>query len=171
MSQTTSAALSASLDDIASWPGDASGKALLFSASLNDAFVEALEVLVSVWKSRSPHLCDYKEQLKTLTTRVRAFVTALLHCKECVLMKFSRKSSKMLSNSMVEPSRYQESMLANETAKTIRLRALKSITDGRCTFKYLDVCLEQLRERFTAHSATAYGLSILLPACVIDADI
>jgi len=134
VSQTTSAALSASLDDIASWPGDASGKALLFSASLNDAFVEALEVLVSVWKSRSPHLCDYKEQLKTFTTRVRAFVTALLHCKECVLMKFSRKSSKMLSNSMVEPSRYQESTLANETVKTIRLIALKSITDGRCTF-------------------------------------
>jgi len=38
-------------------------------------------------------------------------------------------------------------------------------------FSYLDVCLEQLRERFTAHTATAYGLSSLLPACVIDADI
>ena len=45
-----------------------------------------------------------------------------------------RKSSKMLSNSMVEPSRYQESTFANETVKTIRLIALKSITDGRCTF-------------------------------------
>ena len=31
--------------------------------------------------------------------------------------------------------------------------------------------LEQLRERFTAHTATAYCLSSLLPACVIDADI
>ena len=37
----------ASLDDIALWPGDANGKPLLFSASLNDAFVVALEVLVS----------------------------------------------------------------------------------------------------------------------------
>ena len=40
-------AICASLDDIALWPGDASGKTLLFSASLNDAFVVALEVLVS----------------------------------------------------------------------------------------------------------------------------
>ena len=38
-------------------------------------------------------------------------------------------------------------------------------------FPYLDVCLEQLRERFTAHSATVYGLSSLLPTYVIDADV
>jgi len=38
-------------------------------------------------------------------------------------------------------------------------------------YPYLDVCLEQLRERFTAHTATAEGLSSLLPACVIDAKI
>ena len=38
-------------------------------------------------------------------------------------------------------------------------------------FPYLDVCLEQLRERSTAHPATVYGLSSLLPAYVIDADI
>ena len=38
-------------------------------------------------------------------------------------------------------------------------------------FPYLDVCLEQLRESFTAHPATVYGLSSLLPAYVIDADI
>ena len=31
--------------------------------------------------------------------------------------------------------------------------------------------LEQLRERFTAHHATVYGLSSLLPDRVIDADI
>ena len=36
---------------------------------------------------------------------------------------------------------------------------------------YLDICLEQLRERFTAHSATVYGLIGLLPAYVINADI
>ena len=35
-------------------------------------------------------------------------------------------------------------------------------------FPYLDVCLEQLRERFTAHPATVYGLRSLLPAYVID---
>ena len=38
-------------------------------------------------------------------------------------------------------------------------------------FPYLDVCLEQLRERFIAHSATVYGSSGLLPAYVINADI
>ena len=38
-------------------------------------------------------------------------------------------------------------------------------------FPYLDVCLEQLRERFTAHPATVYGLSSLLSAYVIDPDI
>ena len=38
-------------------------------------------------------------------------------------------------------------------------------------FPYLDVCLEQLPERFTAHPATVYGLSSLLRAYVIDADI
>ena len=38
-------------------------------------------------------------------------------------------------------------------------------------FPYMDVCLEQLRERFTTHPATVYGLSSLLPAYVIDADI
>ena len=38
-------------------------------------------------------------------------------------------------------------------------------------FPYLDVCSEQLRERFTAHPATVYGLSSLLPIYVINADI
>ena len=38
-------------------------------------------------------------------------------------------------------------------------------------FPYLDVCLEQLRERLTAHSATVYGSSALLPAYVINTAI
>ena len=38
-------------------------------------------------------------------------------------------------------------------------------------FPYLDVCLEQLLERFTAHPATVYGLSSLLPVYVIHTDI
>ena len=41
-------AVCASLNDLALWPGDANGKALLFFASLYAAFVVALEVLVSV---------------------------------------------------------------------------------------------------------------------------
>ena len=127
-------AVCASLDDIALWPGDANGKALLFFASLNDAFVVVLEARCRFWKSQNPYLCDCKEQLRTFTTRVRAFVTVLLHCRERVLINISRKSSKMLSNSVVQPSRCQESMLANKTVKTIQLIALKSITDGRCTF-------------------------------------
>ena len=47
-------AVCASLDDIALWPGDANEKALLFSASLNHAFVVALEVLVSVLEVTKP---------------------------------------------------------------------------------------------------------------------
>jgi len=47
-------AVCASLDDIESWPGEAIGKALLFSASFNDAFVVALEVLVSVLQVTKP---------------------------------------------------------------------------------------------------------------------
>ena len=35
----------------------------------------------------------------------------------------------------------------------------------------LDVCLEQLRERFTTHSSTVYVLSGFLPDYVINADI
>ena len=38
-------------------------------------------------------------------------------------------------------------------------------------FPYLGVCLEQLREGLTAHTATVYGPSSFLPAHVIDADI
>ena len=47
-------AVCALLDDIALRPGDTNGKALLFSASLNDAFVVALEVLVSVLEVTKP---------------------------------------------------------------------------------------------------------------------
>ena len=50
-------AVCASLDDIALWPGDASGKTLLFCASLNDAFVVALEVLVSDFGSHETPIC------------------------------------------------------------------------------------------------------------------
>ena len=38
-------------------------------------------------------------------------------------------------------------------------------------FPYSNVCSEELRERFTAHPATVYGLSSLLPPYFIDADI
>ena len=74
---------------------------------------------------------------------------------------------------MVQPSRCQESTLANKTVKTIQLLAISAEEYYRRSmyFPYLDVCLEQLRERFTAHPATVYGLSSLLPAHVIDADI
>ena len=37
-------------------------------------------------------------------------------------------------------------------------------------FPYLDNCLEKLRERFTAQTATAYALSNLLPSFAVDAD-
>ena len=37
-------------------------------------------------------------------------------------------------------------------------------------FPYLDICLEQLRERFAAQTVTAYVFSHLLPLYVVDAD-
>ena len=53
-----------SLDNIASWPGNASGKVLLFTTSLNGEFAVALEILVLVLEaikplSRFPY--DYKK--------------------------------------------------------------------------------------------------------------
>ena len=59
-------AVCASLDDIALWPGDANAKTLLFSASLNDAFVVALEVLVSVLEVTKPLSVQLQEAIRDI---------------------------------------------------------------------------------------------------------
>ena len=78
-------ALWASLDNISSWPGDASGKALLFTTSLINEFSVVLEILVSVLDSRNlltvrllnaaqhiysanQNFCDYITTLQELWT-------------------------------------------------------------------------------------------------------
>ena len=73
-------AVCASLDDIALWPGDANGKALLFSASLNDAFVVALEVLVSVLEVTKPlsmRLQEATQDIHNVSESVRDCITTL----------------------------------------------------------------------------------------------
>jgi len=73
-------AVCASLDDIASWTGDASGKALLFSASLNDAFVVALEVLLSVLEVTKPlsvRLQGATQDINNASESVRDCITTL----------------------------------------------------------------------------------------------
>ena len=44
----------ASLDEIASWPGNANGKASLFTAAFNSEFAVALEILTSVLEVTKP---------------------------------------------------------------------------------------------------------------------
>jgi len=70
----------ASLDDIASWPGDASERALLFSASLNDAFVAALEALVSFLEVPKPLSVRFQgatQDIHNASESVRDCITTL----------------------------------------------------------------------------------------------
>ena len=115
-------------------PGDANGKALLFPASLNEAFVVAFEVLVSVLevtKLLSVRLQGAPQDIHNVSESVRDRITTLQGMRTD---KYFKKTLKMLSNSMVQPSRCQESTFAKETVKTIQLIALKSITNGQCAF-------------------------------------
>ena len=73
-------AVCASLDDIALWPGDANDKRLLFSASLNDAFVVVLEVLVSVLEVTKPlslRLQGATQDTHNVSDSVRDCITTL----------------------------------------------------------------------------------------------
>ena len=91
---------------------------------------------------------------------MRAFVTALLHCMKRVLMNIL--SVEQQQGEAVEMPRNRENHSAASFEEYYRRRMY---------FPYLDVSLKKLRERIIAHSATVHGLSGLLPAYVINADV
>ena len=73
-------AVCASLDDIALWPGDANGKALIFSASLSGGFGAAFEVLVPVLevaKLLSVRLQGATQDVLNVSESVRDCITTL----------------------------------------------------------------------------------------------
>jgi len=98
-------AVCASLDDIASWPDGASGKALLFSASLNDAFVVALEVLVSVLEVTKPlsvRLQRATEDIHNASESVRDCITTLQGMRTDEIFKKIFENAKQQHGGTVE---------------------------------------------------------------------
>ena len=164
-------ALWSSLDNIASWPGNASGKASLFMSSLNGEFAVALEILTSVLEVTKPLSVRLQEKARDVhnaSESVRDCITTLQQ------MRSDEKFTKIF-----ETAEQQH----GEKIEMMRINARQSNRDNHPAqnaeeyyrrsmyFPYLDnYCLEQLRERFTAQTATAYTLSNLLPSFVIDAD-
>ena len=161
----------ASLDDIALLPGDANGKALLFSASLNDAFVVALKVLVSVLevtKPLSPRLQGATQDIHNVSESVHDCIITLQEMRTDKYFKKIFKNAEQQHGATVEMPKINacQQNRENHPADSAEEYYRRSMY-----FPYFYVCLEQLRERFTTHPATVYGLSSLLPAYVIDADI
>ena len=164
-------AVCASLDDIVLWSGDVNGKALLFSASLNDAFFVALEVLVSVLEVTKPlslRLQGATQDIHNACESVRDCITTLQGMRTDKYFKKLFKNAEQQHGATVEMPRInaRQQNRENHPANSAEEYYRRSMY-----FPYLDVSLEQLRESFTAHTATVYGLSSLLPACVIDVDI
>ena len=163
-------AVCASLDDIALWPGDANGKTLLLSASLNDAFIVALEVLVSGLEVTNPlsvRLQEATQNIDNVSESVRDCITTLQGMRTDKCFKKIFKTAQQQHGATVEMPRINARQRNREkhsadSAEEYHRRSMY--------FPHLEVCLEQLCERFTAHHATVYGLSSLLPAHVIDAD-
>ena len=133
----------------------------------------ALEVLVSVLEVTKPlsvRLQGATHDIHNVSKSVRDSITTLQEMRTDKYMYFKKifKNSEQQHGATVEMPRInarhrnRENHPANSAAEYYR-RSMY--------FPYLDVCLEQFRERFTAHPATVYGLSSLLPAYVIDADI
>ena len=163
-------AVCALLDDIALWLGDANGKALLFSAYLNDAFVVALEVLLSVLEVTKPlsmRLQGATQDIQNVSESVRDCITTLREMHADKYFKKIFKNAEQQHGATVEMARINARQQNREN------HSADSAEEGNrrlMYFPYLDVCLDQLCERFTAHPATVYDLSSLLPAYVIDAD-
>ena len=159
------------LDDIALWPGDANGKALLFSASLNDAFVVALEVLASVLEVTKPlsvRLQGATQDIHNASESVRDCITTLQGMRSHKYFKKIFENAEQQHGATIEMPRINARLRNGENHPA---DSPEEYYRRSMYFPYLDVCLEQLRESFTAHTATVYGLSSLLPAYVIDADI
>ena len=152
------------------WLDDANGKALLFYASLNDAFVIGLEVLVSVLEITKPlslRLQEATPDIHNTCESVRDCITTLQGMRTDKYFKKIFKNAEQQHCATVEKPRVnaRQQNRENHPANSAEEYYRRSMH-----FPYLDVCLEQLRERFTAHTAIVYGLSSLLPAYVIDAD-
>ena len=160
----------ASLDDIALWPGDANGKSLLFSASLDDAFVVALEVLVSgleVTKPLSVRLQGATQNIDNVSGSVRDCITTLQGMRTDKCFKKIIKNTQQQHGATMEMPRInaRQQNRENHPADSAEKYHRRSMY-----FPHLYVCLEQPRERFTVHHATVYGLSSLLSEHVINAD-
>ena len=161
----------ASLDDIALSPGGANGKPLLISACLNDAFVVAFEVLVSVLEVKKPlflRLQGATQEIHNACESVRDCITTQQGMHTDIYGKKIFKNAEQQHGATVQMPRInaRQQNRENHPANSAEEYYRRSVY-----FPHLDVCLEQLRERFTAHTATVYGLSSLLPAYVIDPDI
>ena len=160
----------ASLDDIALWPGDANGKGLLFFASLNDAFVVALEALVSVLEVTKPlslRLKGATQDIHNVSESVRDCITTLEGMRTDKCFKEIFKNAEQQHGATVEMPRINARQRNRESHPA---DSAEEFYRRLMYFPYLDVCLELLRERFTAHPATVYGLSSLQPAYAIVAD-
>ena len=143
----------------------------LFSASLSDAFVVALEVLVSVLKVTKPlsvRLQRATKDIYNMSESVRNCITTLQGMRTNKYLKKICKNAEQQHGAAVEMPRINARQRNRENHP---VDSAKEYYRRSMYFPYLDVCLEQLRERPTAHPATVYGLSSLLPAYVIDADI
>ena len=152
-------AVCASLDDIAVWPGDANGKALLFSASLNDASVVALEVLVSVLEVTKPlslRLQGATQDIHYACESVRDCITTLQGMRADKYFKKIFKNAEQQHGAAVEMPRIN---VCQRNRENHPANSAEEYYRRSMCFPYLDVCLEQLREMFTAHPATVYRLS------------
>ena len=156
-----------SLDDIALWSDDANETALVFSASLGDAFVVARKVLVSVLDVTKP----LSVRLQGVAQNIHSVSESVRDCKECVLINAvfqENLNAKQQCGARVEMPRINAHQGNREKDSA---DSAEEYYRRLMYFPFLDVCLKQLRQRFTGHPATIYGLSSLLSAYVINADI
>ena len=163
-------ALLVSLNDIASWPDSASGKASLFINSLNGEFTVALEILASVLEVTKPlsvRLQETGQDIHNASDSVRDCETALQEMRSNHnFTKIFQAAEQQYGQTIEVPRRNSRQVhRENHPAENAEEFYRRSMF-----YPYLDICLEQLRERFSAQSATAYALSSLLPSYVVDAD-
>ena len=163
-------ALWMSLDDIASWPGNASGKALLFTSSLNGEFAVALHILTSVLEVTKPlsvRLQEVAQDIHHACESVRDCITTLQQMRTDETFEKIFEAAEEQHGERIEMSRInaRQTNRENHPAQNAEEYYRRSMY-----FPYLDVCLEQLRERFTSQSVIAYALSSLLPSFVSEAD-
>ena len=159
-----------SLNDIASWPDSASGKASLFINSLNGEFTVALEILASVLEVTKPlsvRLQETGQDIHNASDSVRDCETALQEMRSNHNFTKIFQATEQQYGQTIEVSRRNSRQVHRENHPA---ENAEEFYRRSMFYPYLDICLEQLRERFSAQSATAYALSSLLPSYVVDAD-